>query len=237
MKIGGFEKYSFIDYPGFISSVIFTRGCNFHCPYCHNPELVNLGKPASSDKMPTLTEIFSFLAKRKKYIEGVVITGGEPALHPDLPDLCHEIKKRGFFLKIDTNGSFPGVISDLLKKGLVDYVAMDIKTDPERYAPVISSGINPADIRKSIELILASGLPHEFRTTCIKPVVDLRAFRSIAKIVKGAFLYALQMPRITLNAKVLDLSFFDQNVFAVDDLELEAFRSILSPSVGSCIIR
>ena len=237
MKIGGFEKYSFIDYPGFISSVIFTRGCNFRCPYCHNPELVNPGNDNFFANTPTFNEILSFIEKRKKYIEGVVITGGEPALHPDLPDLCYEIKMRGFFLKIDTNGSFPGMISDLLNKGLVDYIAMDIKTDPDRYAPVISSGINPADIRKSIELILASGLPHEFRTTCIKPVVDLKAFRSIAKIVKGAFLYALQKPRITCNAKILNLSFFDQNMFSVDDLEFEAFQSILSPSVASCVIR
>ncbi len=233
MKIGGFEKYSFIDFPGCISSVVFTRGCNFHCPYCHNPDLV---RPAGDDPAASVSEddILAYLEKRRKYIDGVVVTGGEPFLQPDLPDFCRKIKALGLSVKIDTNGSMPERLTALIDDGLADYIAMDVKTAPDRYVPLLATDINPESIRKSIEIILASGLPHEFRTTCIKPIVDEAAFHVIAGLVDGAALYALQVPRAE---NVLDPSFFSRHQWMVSDDELHAFRRILSGAVDDCIVR
>lgn len=233
MNLGGFEKYSFIDYPGCISSVVFTMGCNFHCPYCHNPELV---RPAGNGPASPVSEddILSFLEKRRKYVDGVVITGGEPLLHPGLPEFCRKIKALGLLVKIDTNGSNPDMLADLIPSGLVDYLAMDIKTDPDRYVPLITDGIDPGRIRKSIATVIGSGLPHEFRTTCVQPIVDEAAMHVIAGLVQGASLYALQAFR---NEKVLDPAFFQQHPVQMPVAALEAFKSILDPSVKQCIIR
>ena len=237
MNIGGFEKYSFIDYPGLISSVIFTAGCNFHCPYCHNPELVGKGCGTLPAASVSLDAIFSFLERRKKFVEGVVISGGEPTLQKGLAELCRELQRMGLLVKLDTNGSLPGVLADLLNRGLIDYIAMDIKTDPDRYSPIISSDAVAANIHDSINLVLSSGVPHEFRTTCVHPVVDLNAFRAIARIVRGAFLYALQVPRIGNGKDILDFSFFNRSGSVSGDAELQGFRTVLSASVESCIIR
>ncbi len=233
MNIGGFEKYSFIDYPGCISSVVFTRGCNFCCPYCHNPELV---RPAGDEPAASLSEqdVLSFLEKRRKYIDGVVVTGGEPFLQADLPEFCRNLKMLGFSIKIDTNGSRPEMLADLIRDGLVDYIAMDVKTDPERYVPLIAREIDPERICRSIDIIIGAGLPHEFRTTCVRPIVDEPAIGVIADLVRGASLYALQKPR---DGKVLDPAFFEQNEWQLSDAEMDAFQSLLSQSVQRCIVR
>ena len=233
MNIGGFEKYSFIDYPGCISSVVFTRGCNFHCPYCHNPELV---RPVEGESAASFSpeDILSFFEKRRKFIDGVVITGGEPFLQPHLPAFCRKIKSIGLSVKIDTNGSMPEMLSDLIQSRLVDYIAMDIKTDPDRYSPVIARDMDPMRIKSAVKVILASGLPHEFRTTCVTPIVDEAAFHVIAELVRGASLYALQIPRCE---KVLEPSFFAQHPQHTSAAGLDEFVSILSPSVHQCIIR
>jgi len=232
MNIGGFEKYSFIDYPGLISSVVFTEGCNFHCPYCHNPELV---RPAGETGPVSEIDILMFLEKRRKYVDGVVITGGEPALQADLADWCRKIKALGMAVKLDTNGSFPRVLASLLDQGLVDYIAMDIKTDPARYAPYIATGIDPRQIQKSIEIVKNAGLPHEFRTTCVKPIIDTPAVHSIAELARGADLYALQKP--VISGKLLNPGFFNSHQRAFSDAELQSFQSILSNTVKQCIIR
>lgn len=232
MHIGGIEKYSFIDYAPHIACVIFTSGCNFACPYCHNPELVRAGTGGGTDPE---SEVFSFLLQRRKYLEAVVISGGEPTLQPDLPGFCARIKSMGYPVKLDTNGSRPEVLQRLISSRLVDYLAMDIKTDPEMYvARGISVEIDPLTIIESIELLRNSGIPHEFRTTCVKPVVDSDAVRRIADLVRGASLYALQKPQ---TVKVLNPSFFETSQYIVSDAELEFFRSTLSSSVRHCIIR
>lgn len=232
MHIGGLEKYSFIDYAPHISCVIFTRGCNFRCPYCHNPELV---LPESYGGTVPENELFSFLTRRRKYLDAVVISGGEPTLQPDLPGFCARIKSMGFPLKLDTNGSRPAVLLQLISHRLVDYLAMDIKTDPEWYDRLgIDSETRADAIRESIELIRSSGLPHEFRTTCVKPLVDGDAIGRIAELVRGAPLYALQKPQ---TVKVLNPAFFTQTEWTVSDAELDSYRSVLQTSVRHCFIR
>jgi pyruvate formate lyase activating enzyme len=233
MNIGGFEKYSFIDYPGCISSVVFTVGCNFHCPYCHNPELVRPGSNGPAGPF-SQRDILVFLEKRRKYIDGVVITGGEPTLQPDLQQFCREVKSLGLQVKLDTNGSNPSALAALLSGDLVDYIAMDIKTDPEHYVPLISHDIDPQRIKDSIRIILESGIPHEFRTTCVTPIVDTSSIRMIARLVQGADRYALQNPHFD---KILDSSFFSGEHRACLDEEMDTFRQILSVVVKKCIIR
>lgn len=231
MIIGGLQKSSLIDYPPLISCVIFTQGCNFRCPYCHNPDLVSEIPP---EYLPLEEEeVIDFLARRKTYLDGVVISGGEPTLQPDLPEWCDRIREMGFLVKVDTNGSRPEIIHRLIEDGLIDFIAMDIKTDPKRYAPHIVKEIHPDRIPTSVELILESGIPHEFRTTCANPIVDRAAIAKIAGLISGADRYTLQRPN--LNA-ILDPTFFD-NIDPHDETTLRSFQALAAPHVKSCILR
>lgn len=162
MIFGGIQKTSLIDYPGRISTVIFTRGCNFRCFYCHNPELVypHLYK----DEIP-FTNIFDFINKRRNIINSIVVTGGEPTIHNDILDILSFLKNENFFIKLDTNGSNPEVIYKIIKSKVVDYIAMDIKTSFEKYYDVIRVSIDTNLIKESIDLILKSNINYEFRTT------------------------------------------------------------------------
>lgn len=244
MRIGGFEKNSLIDFPGLISSVVFTRGCNFRCPYCHNPELVDPAgdvSPRFSDTaftnvpgMVNPIECMAYIQKRRKYLDGVVISGGEPTLQGGLYQFCTDIKSLGLKVKVDTNGSRPDVITHLLRNDLADYIAMDIKTEPDRYSPWITRDLDPRLIRKTIDAILAWGVPHEFRTTCAAPIVDEKAFQVIGGLVRGADRYALQLPG---NQKVLDPSFFKRHPAPVSGEELLSYQQILSGFVRDCFIR
>ncbi|MCF8093999.1 MAG: anaerobic ribonucleoside-triphosphate reductase activating protein [Desulfobacteraceae bacterium] len=231
MHISGLQKFSSIDYPPLISCVIFTAGCNFHCPYCHNPELAAPGK--KTDFIPE-EQIFNFLHKRKKYLDAVVISGGEPTLQSDLADLCREIKSMDLALKIDTNGSRPDVIKDLIKKGLPDYIAMDIKTAPDNYNSRLTKSPDSSAIRESARIILQSGLAHEFRTTCVNPFTDESTIKGIAELVRGADLHAIQRPE---THKVLSPKFFEGKQRLHSEEELERFRTILADSVKQAIIR
>ena len=187
MLIGGLQKNSFIDFPGKICCVVFVSGCNFRCPYCHNPELVN--NPSSNYSE---FEIFEFLKERKRWLDGVVISGGEPTLQKDLPHFCQKVKSMGFPVKLDTNGSRPEVIHQLISEGLVDYIAMDIKTAPDRYVPVIAKACDSKKILESIRLIMDSSVPYEFKTTCIKPLIDNTIMETIIGLIQGARRYAIQ---------------------------------------------
>jgi len=233
MIIGGIQKNSLIDFPSKICCVLFTAGCNFDCPYCHNPELV---KPPFT-AMDT-EEIFIFLNKRKSLLDGVAITGGEPSLHKDLPDFCEQIKALGYPIKIDTNGSRPEVIAFLIKNSLIDYIAMDIKTLPENYSPHIVPNIDPAVILKSIYLIKNSGIPHEFRTTCAKPFINAVIIDKIARLIEGADLHVLQ--KVNISNTILHPDFFenpDNTDSKFSTNEIESLQKRVLPYVKKSMIR
>jgi len=233
MQIGGIQKNSFIDFPSKISCVIFTLGCNFDCPYCHNPKLV---KPPSNFPVLNTKEIFSFLAARKEFYDGVVISGGEPTLQKDLCDFCSQLKKMGYPVKIDTNGGNPHVIKRLITAHLVDYIAMDIKTSPDRYSSVITRLIDPDAIRSSIRIIADSGIDYEFRTTCVKSIVDKDDIRIIAQLIKGNGPFILQ--KVQHNGiEVLHPEFFENHDWYYSDPAIENFRAIASDYVKQCIVR
>ena len=233
MIIGGIQKNSLIDFPSKICCVLFTAGCNFDCPYCHNPELV---KPPFTPV--DLEEIFVFLDKRKSLLDGVAITGGEPTLQKDLPDFCTQIKSLGYPIKIDTNGSRPKVIENLIRNNLVDYIAMDIKTRPDNYAPYIARNIDPKDICDSVYLIKPSGFPHECRTTCANPFVTALIIDQIARLIEGADLHVLQ--KVNISDAILHPDFFAtpdriDSKFSAD--EMTAFQKALLPYVKNSLIR
>ena len=162
MQIGGFQKFSLIDFPGLTSAVVFTQGCNFRCPYCHNPELVLPER--FGETFPAL-DILDFLAKRTGKLQGVAITGGEATLQRDLPDFLMAVKSLGFKTKLDTNGSKPQVLSDVLSARLVDFVAMDVKAPLKHYNQLAGCRVKIQAIEESIRIILNSGLSYQFRTT------------------------------------------------------------------------
>lgn len=202
MRIGGLLKFSLIDYPGKIAAVIFTQGCNFRCPYCHNPELVIPGR--FRDPIPE-GEILAFLEKRIGRIEGVVVTGGEPTVQKDLVPFIHKIKRMGYPVKLDTNGSNPDVLKEILRLNLVDYIAMDLKAPLEKYRCLTSVKNCSQRIRESIHVILGSQLAHEFRTTLARPVIPKKDLPKMVSLIRGARKYRLQrfIPRDTILNKEL----------------------------------
>jgi len=232
MLFGGLQKSSFIDYPGKVSCVLFTSGCNFDCPYCHNPDLVN----GRMERHAMLKDkgIYDFLEERKDFLDGVVISGGEPTLQEDLVSLCERVKNLGYSVKLDTNGSRPGELKRLIDYGLVDYVAMDIKTDPLSYDPLIKKGFNSEDLLSSIRTIMESAPAYEFRTTCVKELVDERIIEDIARMIAGARLYALQQFNDT---EVLHPEFFREHDAGYLEDELMDLRSVAEPWVQECVVR
>ncbi len=232
MVLGGLQKNSLIDYPGKVSSVLFLSGCNFDCPYCHNPALAK-GSPLLSPPVDEET-VYDFLESRRSFLDGVVISGGEPTLHKGLVTLCEKIKQMGYPVKLDTNGSRPQVIKTLADEGLVDYISMDVKTDPFRYSPLTKEDYTPERILSSIKIIMESNLPHEFKTTCIKPLVDVSVIETISRLIEGSDLYALQRFQRT---EVLHPEFFEKNEYLIDENELMRLKSVAEPWVKRCIIR
>lgn len=212
MKIGGLQKVSLIDYPGKISAVLFTQGCNFRCPYCHNPELVD---PARYNDLLAEKDILEFLSTRQGKLEAVTITGGEPTVQDDLIPLIRAIRAMGFSIKLDTNGSCPKVMESLLKEKCVDFIAMDVKAPLEKYADVVKASVNPDDIRRSIRLILKSRIPHEFRTTVVYSQLTPEDVFSIATEMTGAKRYVLQKFQKT---KTLDDKYLEEEPYSDEDM-------------------
>ena len=212
--------------------MLFTSGCNFDCPYCHNPDLAK----GCTSYSPFSTEngVYDFLDNRKTFLDGVVISGGEPTLQKDLVLLCQKVKNMGYPVKLDTNGSRPKVLKQLIEDGLVDYIAMDIKTDPFNYSPLIKKDCKPDNVISSILIIMESDLAYEFKTTCIKPIINENVIESIARRIQGARLYALQKFQ---NTGVLHPEFFQKNAESYDDHELLHLKSIAEPWVKKCIVR
>lgn len=184
MKFSGLQKTSLLDYPDRVASVLFTPGCNLRCPYCHNYQI------ATNPQPPFLQEgaAFAILESRKKYVDSVVVTGGEPCMHKEMPKFLSKLKERGFMVKLDTNGCFPDILQECL--GIVDYVAMDVKTSPEKYK--LLGLADSSVIQRSVELIKAGKVPYEFRTTVVPEIVTAEDIAAIGELVKGAKVLALQ---------------------------------------------
>jgi pyruvate formate lyase activating enzyme len=197
MILGGFQKLTLIDYPGKIATTVFTVGCSFRCPFCHNPELV-LG---TGIKNNLENEFFEFLEKRKGKLEGVCITGGEPTIQSDLIDFIGKIKELGFFVKLDTNGSRPDILRRIIREGLVDFIAMDIKDSPEKYRGTSGGRSDLERIKLSVDMIMNSKIPYEFRTTVVPGIHSEEDFDKIGEWIKGAKTYYLQIYR---EIKILD---------------------------------
>jgi pyruvate formate lyase activating enzyme len=229
MKIGGLQKFSLIDYPEKICAIVFTQGCNFRCPYCHNPELAD---PDLYEECMPEEEILAFLEKRKGKLDAVSITGGEPTLQPDLIDFVQEIKAMGYLAKIDTNGSHPEVLKALIEDDLIDYVAMDVKAPLEKYQKITRSKINSDLIKQSIKLIKKSRIPHEFRTTVVKSQLKENDLIAIAGLVKNARLYVLQKFTAT---KTMDPKFMDKKTYS--DEEFDQLKKKMQEYVRSVIVR
>jgi pyruvate formate lyase activating enzyme len=189
LKFAGFIKNSFVDYPNEIAAVVFTLGCNFNCWYCHNRELID--KNNKNIKLIDEKEILDFLNQRKGFLDGLVITGGEPTICSDLKEFICKVKSLGLKVKLDTNGTNPKILQELIDKKLVDFVAMDIKTSLPKYESIIETKCNIEDIKKSIDILMKSGIDYEFRTT-FAPDVSLEDIEEIAKTIKGAKSYAIQ---------------------------------------------
>jgi pyruvate formate lyase activating enzyme len=204
MNIGGLQKVTLVDYPGEIACAVFLSGCNFRCPWCHNPELV---WPEKIKKHPKISEktFFSFLKQRKGLLDGVCITGGEPTIYKNLPGFIKKIKKLGFLVKLDTNGSNPEMLKKLINNRLIDYVAMDVKAPlkNQNYNKAIGAKVDLTKIKKSIELIKNSGLDYEFRTTVLPKIHKDEDIINIAKYLKGTKIYYLQ-PYRKPNLKIIN---------------------------------
>jgi len=162
MIIGGFQPFTLSDFPGHVAAIVFTQGCNWRCPYCHNRSLLKTRRP-EQELIPE-THVFDILHRRRNELDGLVITGGEPTIQEDLPRFIHKVHRMGLAIKLDSNGSRPGVIGRLLEEGLLDYIAMDIKAPLDRYESVVGHPVDIGSIQTSIELVKNSGVPHEFRT-------------------------------------------------------------------------
>ena len=190
MRIQGLQRLTLLDFPERTACTVFTAGCNFRCPFCHNASLVvDIPKEAELSE----EEFFAFLGKRKGILDGVCISGGEPLLQPDIEAFMHKIKDMGFAIKLDTNGSFPNKLIYLVEQGLVDYVAMDIKNGPELYA--VTAGVETLDIapiENSVAYLKEGHIPYEFRTTVVKHYHSEDSFERIGQWLTGAEKYFLQ---------------------------------------------
>ena len=228
MLIGGLQKMTLLDFPGHIACTVFLPGCDFRCPYCHNYELVDGSAAPVMDE----EEFFAFLNKRKGLLDGVAITGGEPLMRPGMDVFIRRIKDMGFLVKLDTNGYHPDRLKELLNsKGLVDYIAMDIKNSFEKYPTTIGlSDINISLIKESISLIMGSDVDYEFRTTVIKQYHEALDFEKIGTTICGAKRYYLQqfVERDTVPDKALE---------SPSDEDLEAFLDIVKRFVPNAEIR
>ena len=226
--IYGIQKLSLLDFPGKLCCTVFTGGCDFRCPFCHNSTLVTRLDPSTSIPQD---EILSFLETRRGKLDGVAITGGEPLLHPQLPEFIHSIREMGFEVKLDTNGAHPEALEKIIDSGEVSYYAMDIKNSPEKYALTVGiEGIDLDNIKKSIMLLMDSGVEYEFRTTVVKELHENNDFIGIGEMIRGAKAYYLQ--------KFVDSGMLIGSGFSAhDDETMRGFISIITPFVDFAAIR
>lgn len=225
----GLQKLTLLDYPGKVACTLFTRGCNFRCPFCHNASLVV--RP-EEQRMYDNAEILAFLKKRQGVLDGVAITGGEPTLMGGLYDFIKEVKNLGYAVKLDTNGTRPGVLRRLVNDGLVDYVAMDIKNSPEKYAYTcgLPEGYDLSKITESKEFLMEGRVDFEFRTTVAKPFHEESDFIKIGEWLKGNEKYFLQQFKDSGDI-------IGQEISSYNDIEMEKFLTLLLPFVPNAQLR
>ncbi len=230
MNIRGLYKTSLVDFPGKIASVVFTGGCNLRCGYCHNPHMV---LDSSSLEKIEEEDFFRFLSGRKNLIDAVTVTGGEPSLHSDLPEFLQRIKEMGFLVKLDTNGFAPAVIADILSRGLVHYIALDVKSSPGKYASVTGTDLPFDTVLKTINILKESGIDFELRTTCIPQMVTIDDIAEIGKVIVRVKKYYLQQ---FVNTGILvDPSL--QELSPYPAAYLETMRGECLKFAETCIIR
>lgn len=239
MIIGGLEKLSLIDFPGYLAAIVFTKSCNFRCHFCYNPMLVFAAGESelkNIDEGPSLIpeeDLFLFLKERAGKLEGLVISGGEPTLQADLKDFIIKVKKLGYKIKLDTNGTDPAKVSDLIKNDLLDYVAMDIKAPLEKYESVIGVKTDIDKIKKSIDLLMENKVPYEFRSTLVPGLVDEEDILKMSKEIRGARAWYLQ--KFKSDIDLVNNSFKGRSSFT--DQEMENFASIGKKFVDNCLYR
>lgn len=228
MKIGGIQRLSLLDYPDKTCCTIFTVGCNYHCPFCHNASIIGNSVPENGILQE---EVIDFLKRRKGLLDGVCITGGEPLLQENLESFIREIKSLGFLVKLDTNGSLPKKLKQLIETGLVDYVAMDIKNSSDSYGQTIGiNNYNLDPIKESVDLLLSNIVPYEFRTTVVRQLHTSKDIQAIAQWIKGVEHYYLQ--NFVDSGDVLEsgLSGFSRE-------EIQDFQELIRPIIPSVELR
>jgi len=231
VRIAGLGKTSLVDYPGKIAAVVFSPLCNFDCYFCHNRSLI---RNVPEDQVIPEEDVFAYLRKRVGKLDGVVLTGGEPTLQPDLIDFAGRVKALGYAVKLDTNGSRPRILKDAMESGYIDYVAMDVKAPRERYREIAGVDVDVAAIEESVGLLMNGKTPYEFRTTVI-PRLTRADIVSIGQWIEGAAQYALQQyQRPEFSEEVIDLRLGER---PYPPEELTAMQEAVEPYVGVCLIR
>lgn len=227
MEFVAINKFSLLDYPGKVSCILYTRGCNFRCPYCHN----GLTLLENSTDFVMFDDILAFLKKRIGILDGVVISGGEPTLMPDLIDKIIEIKKLGYLVKLDTNGTNPDILKELIDEKLIDYVAMDIKAPLTKYGKVVNNpNVDTEKIAKSIEILKSGVIDYEFRTTLVSELINELDVIAIGRMLKGAKNLFLQQYKLSEGV-------INKNLHHVDEDLANKFRNILLEYVDTVELR
>ena len=227
MIIHGLQKMTLLDFPGQVACTVFLGGCEFRCPFCHNADLLDMSAPGIMDD----DKLLEFLKKRKGLLDGVAFTGGEPLLRKDLPELLARVRDIGYQIKVDTNGDHPDLLKEIVRAGLADYIAMDVKNSPARYAETIGwETFDTAPVDESIQFLLSGQVRYEFRTTVVKQFHDEASFEAIAQWIDGADRYELQgfVDRDTVPFAGLE---------ACSREEMEHFADIVRPHVKTVELR
>lgn len=230
MVISGFQKSTFLDYPGKISALIFTYGCNLKCEYCHNPELVV--EKCNKSSLVDEKEVLKFLEKRKDFLDALVITGGEPTLQKDLIPFIQKVKDIGLLVKLDTNGTNADIVKKILDLDIVDYWAMDVKYSDEIYTQNLREGIQYSNITESIRLLIERARDYEFRTTYVKGIHTIQSADDIGRLIEGAKRYYIQNFR---PGKTINTGLNESNSFS--EKELKEMKKLLKKYVECVEIR
>ncbi len=229
MFISGLQKLTLLDYPGRVACTVFTGGCNFRCPFCHNAPLV---LPERLAQDTDEEHVLAFLKKRTGILDGVAVTGGEPLIHKEIPAFLEKVKALGFSIKLDTNGSFPDMLESIVKAGLADRIAMDIKNSPERYAETVGlAHFDIAPVERSKEFLMSCGIDYEFRTTVVKGIHTEESLLGAAEWIAGAKEYYLQQFKDSGDVIAID------GLSAFDEKEMHALADAVARFVPSVRVR